>query len=101
VRHLFFTPNMLPLLHTISGWLIIVAFTAKLILHYWLDKHQQPSLGLLAFLLVPKIYFGKYKEVVAAKYYWHKIICNVFWRTMLVALLSNILIGTVQLYTMY
>lgn len=101
MRHLFFTPIMLPLLHTISGWLIIIAFAAKILLHFWLDKQQQPSLGLIAILLVPNIYFGKYKAAVVAKYQTHKNICNFCWYITLIALLSNIAIGLVQLYTMY
>lgn len=84
-------------LKTISGLLIFIFFTSKVIVHYYLDRKLGRSAGLYYVLISPKVYFKFYTAKVDHPLINLKQLCNLLLVLAFISLLANIVLG-VTLY---
>jgi hypothetical protein len=91
---------MLIILKTISGLLIFILFTGKVIVHYYLDFKHGRSGGFLYSLISPWAYFQFYKLKVDRKFINLQRLCNRLLVLAFISLLVNIVLG-VTLYLNY
>lgn len=83
----------LNILHTISGLLILIFFSGKVILHYYLYRKQDNSINFLGFLATPTQYLWPYKKNVDYGNLRLQRTCNLFLILTYAALLANIILG--------
>ena len=86
---------IVPVLHTISGCLIIIAIIAKISVHYYLDKQHGKSAGGASVIVTPLYYLQPYKATVGHNYRRLKKACNFLLWLALLSLLINIVCGVV------
>ncbi|GEM_PF-2126239 len=81
------------LLHTITGFAIILSLVAKVITHYYIDYVHKRSLSLSSLFIMPLYYFRPYNSMVKREYEKLKNICNAFLVLAGLSLILNIVFG--------
>ncbi len=84
---------ILHLLHTLSGYAIILFLISKIIIHYYLDHLQGRDLGLSSMLLMPLQYISLYKSNVNSEYSGLKYLCNLLLILTFISLIANVIFG--------
>lgn len=84
---------MLNLLHNLSGFLIIIAFVTKIVIHYYLDVLHQRNLGLMSLITLPLYYLKRYTNQVESRYATLKTICNLCLPIAIFSLGFNFIFG--------
>jgi len=88
----------LHILHTLTGFAILLSILGKLIIHMYLDYLHQRSISLSSIVIAPFLYLGPYKSNVNREYQTLKYICNSFLVITCISLLLNVLFGVLLLY---
>ncbi len=83
----------LQLLHTITGCLIILCFTGKLIIHDYLNRLHGRASGITGFLLAPLPYFLPYRSLVQEKYISLKKKGDLLLAIAAISLFLNLILG--------
>ena len=81
------------LLHTITGFGIILSLIAKVITHYYIDYVHERGLSLSSLVIMPLYYFRPYNSEVNPEYKILKYICNSFLILAGLSLFLNIVFG--------
>jgi len=89
----------LHILHTLSGYAILLFLTTKIIVHYYLDHLQGKNLGLGSMLLMPLQYISLYSSKVNSENIRLKLLCNFLLLLTFISLAANIIFGLL-IYTM-
>ncbi len=84
---------ILSVLHTLSGVLTLLFFSAKVLTHYYLDYKRGYSINFTYVFLTPGAYFLRYKAEVAKSLIKLKMLCNSFLVLTILALILNIALG--------
>jgi hypothetical protein len=84
-------------LKTISGLLIVLFFSCKVIIHYYLDYKHNKSASFLYSLLTPLHYFQSYKTTVDFQFINLKSLCNLLLVLTFISLILNIIFGVTLL----
>lgn len=95
-RRVVLETGMLHTLHTLSGWGIMGCFTAKLMLHFFLDHRQGSRLSLWMMVLAPLPYFKPYHTPVDLKLHALRVLCNFFWALTVFSLVVNVGVGVLM-----
>jgi hypothetical protein len=82
-------------LHTLSGILIFISISCKIILHYYLDYKHYRSISFIYSFITPLPYFHKYNKTVHNRFLKIKRLCNLFLYLTIVFLILNIIIGVI------
>jgi hypothetical protein len=90
----------LQLLHTLSGFMIVLSLLSKVIVHYYLDDLHDRAISPGAILFSPFQYLLPYKPDVKNEYLKLKRLCNFFLALAAISLILNIIFG-VLIYSTY
>ena len=80
-------------LHTISGCFVVLAIIAKIIIHYYLDKLHQRSVGLASLVIIPLNYLKPYRSDVDSNHILLKKGCNFMLLLAGIFLFINLMLG--------
>ena len=89
----------LQLLHTISGFMIVLSLLSKIIVHYYLDHLHDRAISSATILLNPFQYFLPYKQDVKNEYVNLKRLCIFFLALAAISLILNIIFGVLIYFT--
>ncbi len=84
---------ILPLLHTITGALIVLCFTGKVMIHYYLDRMNNRAVGIGYILVNPLPYFLLYKSETEERFITLRNVCNKLLGFTAINLVLNIILG--------
>ena len=98
ILNLFSSTMNLNYLHTISGLLIFIFLTCKVILHYYLDFKHKKGVGFIYSFISPLKYLKFCKKEVDNRYLNLQNICNFSLVLSFASLLLNIVIGVIIFY---
>jgi hypothetical protein len=83
----------LHLLHTLTGFGIILSLLCKVVIHLYIDYSKEKYLNLNSILVMPLVYLLPYNSGLQGKYTKLKFVCNSFFVLACISLLLNIVFG--------
>lgn len=86
---------ILPLLHTITGVLILLCFAGKVMIHYYLDSVHNRAAGIGYILVNPLPYFLLYKSETEERFIKLRNVCNRLLSFTVINLILNIIVGII------